>query len=107
MSQIHEVVDRLTREGELQLLRDAFRACGIDVNLYAALRWAREGRLDALKIGGRWWTNQKSVKRFLTRQTASAVRRPRNAPPPTTSERSKAVLARHGLAINPKNTGQT
>ena len=104
MSQIQDIVDRLTREGELQLLRDAFRACGVDVNLYAALRWARSGRLEALKCGGRWKTNINAVKRFLTQQTNAAVRRPRNAPPPATSQRSKAVLARHGLSIGKKKS---
>ena len=105
MSRSEEVVRRLIEEGGLGPVLEKFRECGVRVSVWCTYRWCRSGRLPALKVGGIWQTNLPSIHKFLAEGTRAAQRRPRNAPPPTTSERSKAVLAKHGLTVGGTEQG--
>ena len=61
---------RILREGETSLL-DACREAGLRgrlPNVAVLMREARAGRLEALKISGRWRTSAAAVCRWLTRK---------------------------------------
>lgn len=48
---------------------DAVRSLGLHVSVWSILRWIRHGvrqrRLEAVKVGGRWFTSVAAVRRFL------------------------------------------
>jgi hypothetical protein len=65
-------MDSILEEG-LVTATAAFRALGIRVSIWSILRWIRRGvrkrRLEAVKVGGRWFTSVAAVKRFLASST--------------------------------------
>lgn len=72
--------DRLLQEG-LVSAAQAVRALGLRASIWTILRWVRRGvsnrRLEAVKVGGRWFTSELAVRRFLAEAPARTT-----APPP-------------------------
>jgi len=88
------VAERILREGEGSLI-DSCRAAGLRTvpSLRYLMRAAITGKLDAIKIAGRWRTSPDAIKRLIARSQASS----RTPPPPPRRADSNAVLARYGL----------
>lgn len=85
------VAERLTREGLLGLT-EALHSEGPRVSVWTAMRWCRRGlrdgtRLEAIKVGGRWYSSREAVRRFLARQAQEP------SPPVSTSPSCKAQAA--------------
>ena len=62
----------LAAEGLLGLT-EAVHAEGLRVSVWTTMRWSRHGlsdgtRLEAVKVGGRWYSSRAAVRRFLARQ---------------------------------------
>lgn len=67
------VAERLCKEGLLGLT-EALHSEGPRVSVWTAMRWCRHGlrdgtRLEAIKVGGRWYSSREAVRRFLARQS--------------------------------------
>lgn len=63
---------RLAAEGLVGLI-EAVHSEGPRVSIWTAMRWCRHGlrdgtRLEAVKIGGRWYSSRPAVKRFMAQQ---------------------------------------
>ena len=60
--------ERLISEG-LVAATEAMREAGVRVSIWTILRWIRRGvragRLEAVKVGGRWFTSVAAVRRFM------------------------------------------
>lgn len=78
-------------EGQLVPAVAAARGVGVPVSSWTVLRWIRRGiqdhRLEALRVGGRWFTTEEAVLRFIARNsrthsptTAKGAVRPEAAP---------------------------
>lgn len=81
----------------------AVRSLGIHVSVWSILRWIRRGvrqrKLEAVRVGGRWFTSVAAVKRFL----AASSQRPSSSPRPenhTTSPATDRYLDSIGLGRN-------
>lgn len=85
-------LDTLVEEGLLKAT-DAVRSLGLRVSVWSILRWIRHGvrrrRLEAVKVGGRWFTSVAAVRRFLFREGAgrSPAKRVRQSAPSPATER--------------------
>lgn len=62
--------EQLMEEG-LVAATAAARQAGLRVSVWTILRWIRRGvragRLEAVKIGGRWFTSVAAIRRFVGR----------------------------------------
>ncbi|MEM7204103.1 MAG: DUF1580 domain-containing protein [Planctomycetota bacterium] len=72
-----ETSERLMREGLVAATAAAKRA-GLRVSVWTLLRWMRRGvragRLEAVKVGGRWYTSAAAMRRFIARGAPPPVR---------------------------------
>lgn len=102
------VAERLSREGLLGLT-EALHSEGPRVSAWTAMRWCRNGlrdgtRLEAIKVGGRWYSSREAVRRFLARQalepTATA-----NTATRSNTQAVSSYLGSIGLGRAPRGGG--
>lgn len=96
-------LDGLVEEG-LVSATEAVRSLGLRVSVWSILRWIRHGvrkrRLEAVKVGGRWFTSVAAVRRFVVASDEGGRRQraPGVAPSPATERYLDSIgLGRDGL----------
>ena len=90
------VAQRILDEGAQPLLaaaREAGLRGGAALSLKTWLRKAISGELEAIKVGGRWLTSSRAIRRCLE---AAQLRRQPSAPPAARAD-ANAVLSKYGL----------
>ncbi len=48
-------------------------AAEFQVNERTVRRWIKDGKLDAMKLGGRWLIAESDIKEFIKQHTSSTV----------------------------------
>lgn len=101
-----EHLDLLVDEG-LVSATAAVRSLGLHVSVWTILRWIRHGvrqrRLEAVKVGGRWFTSAAAVRRFLARSGTDGRTARRCDPGP--SPATERYLDSIGLGRAPAEPG--